>query len=477
MESEDQIDRVVEGGYCIGCGGCAAARPELYQIRFNQFGEYQSFKLPYPYNELPQSPIQTASVCPFSGASANEDEIGKRLFSAHASYHPQIGYYLASFVGSVTIGEFRASGSSGGMTNWFLCQMLQRNLVDAVIHVRPSGGGSHPLFAYAISRQIDEVMQGAKSRYYPIEFSKVMQQVRETDGRYAFVGVPCFVKAVRLLMEQDSLLQSRIKYCIALFCGHLKSTAFTDAVAWETGVSPLDVKNIDFRHKLADRPANRYGVKIECKDGSSLTRPMEGLSTADWGAGLLKYRACDYCDDVVGETADISFGDAWLPRFVTDSQGTNVAIVRNLELLQVIKSGIESEQLDLQPTTPDDVAASQKSGFRHRRYGLKYRLWKKQKAGEWFPQKRVQPTRSGMSRHDRRLFDARLALVELGRIAFREAVEKQDFKVFLERIRPLLDKYRSFYRRLFWARVTARVRRVAERVKARFFVSKRRNIT
>ena len=35
---------------------------------------------------------------------------------------------------------------------------------------------------------------------------------------------------------------------------------------------------------------------------------------ADWGMGIFKLGACDYCDDIVGETADISFGDAWLRR-------------------------------------------------------------------------------------------------------------------------------------------------------------------
>ena len=40
----------------------------------------------------------------------------------------------------------------------------------------------------------EEVLAGAKSRYYPIEMSKVMDFIKNNEGRYAFVGIPCFIK-------------------------------------------------------------------------------------------------------------------------------------------------------------------------------------------------------------------------------------------------------------------------------------------
>jgi coenzyme F420-reducing hydrogenase beta subunit len=472
---KDRIESVVKGGYCIGCGACATARPDLYQIGFNEFGEYQSSQVPRPDGHQDVMSVAGDAICPFSGTSANEDEIGRQLFADHGAYDPEIGYHLKSFVGSVAVGAFRDRGSSGGMTNWLLCQLLEQKLVDGVIHVRPvESAGAHPLFAYALSRSIADVQSGAKSRYYPIEFARVLSQVRETEGEYAFVGVPCFVKAMRLLMREDAVLRRRIKYCVALFCGHLKSTAFADAIAWESGLSPNQMTSIDFRKKLPDRPANRYGVKVDCADGTSLTRPMEGLSTGDWGAGLLKYRACDYCDDVVGETADISFGDAWLPEFVADSRGTNIVVVRNLKVLQVIESGIASAQLDLRPATTKEVVQSQRAGFRHRRHGLKYRLWKKVQAGEWFPAKRVPPTREGISRHDQQLFDARLELTEVSRRAYRDAKEQHDFATFLARVTPLLAEYRSFYRRPWWATAIFRARRIGKMLVKRLVAAGRK---
>jgi coenzyme F420-reducing hydrogenase beta subunit len=45
---------------------------------------------------------------------------------------------------------------------------------------------------------------------------------------------------------------------------------------------------------------------------------------ATWGAGFFQNSACNYCDDVVAETSDIAFGDAWVEPYSSDGRGTNV---------------------------------------------------------------------------------------------------------------------------------------------------------
>ena len=37
---------------------------------------------------------------------------------------------------------------------------------------------------------------------------------------------------------------------------------------------------------------------------------------------MLKYKACDFCDDVFGEVADVVFGDAWVEKYATASAVT-----------------------------------------------------------------------------------------------------------------------------------------------------------
>ena len=80
--------------------------------------------------------------------------------------------------------------------------------------------------------------------------------------------------------------------------------------------------------KDESRPANWYRAHLELDDGSSAAEDWWHLADGDWGAGFFQNPACDWCDDVVGETADVSFGDAWVEPYSSDGRGTNVMVVK-----------------------------------------------------------------------------------------------------------------------------------------------------
>ncbi|MBI1370550.1 MAG: coenzyme F420 hydrogenase [Planctomycetes bacterium] len=382
---------VIDGGYCVGCGACASVAQSPMQVTLNATGHLQASVT----GSDTGAPV--ASVCPFADASVNEDEIGRAIFRAqHTQQSEHIGRYLNVYAGYVVEDGYRQRGSSGGMGSWILCELLKHGEVDAVVHVaqRTPTPNDPRLFAYTVSNTADAVRAGAKSRYYPVEISEAMATVRATPGRYAFVGVPCFVKAVRLLARQDPVLAERIRYCVAIFCGHLKTTRFGEYLAWQAGVKPEEFRDIDFRHKLPDAPANRYGIRVTAeRDGKleEVVKPVGKIYGTDWGLGFFKYKACDYCDDVVGETADIAVGDAWLPRYVQDSEGTNVVIVRNAQVAAMVEAAIADGRLHMDPLAAADITQSQSSGFDHRRRGLAYRLSHTDRKRRWRPRKRVQP--------------------------------------------------------------------------------------
>lgn len=250
---------------------------------------------------------------------------------------------------------------SGGMGTWILSELLNKNLVDAIIHVKPAEGEN--LFKYAISSTSEEILQGASSRYYPIELSEVVKMVKNRPGRYAVIGLPCFIKSIRLLSKQDPIINERIKFCVGLVCGHLKSAHFASMWSWQLGIHPDNLKKINFRNKINNNNASKYGVSVEGNNNGNKTSiispPLNELYGANWGWGFFKYKACDYCDDVVGETADISIGDAWLPEYVKDSDGTNVLVVRNPIISKLIKSARDDNRLYLEDISPEKVVQSQ----------------------------------------------------------------------------------------------------------------------
>ena len=161
------------------------------------------------------------------------------IFSKQAGVHHDqyLGYWLNAYVGYVSADGWRSRGSSGGMVSWLASKMLEDGLVDAVIQVKDGPDPEH-MYTYQVSHNVDELKTGAKSKYYPIEMSEVLSYVREHDGKYLFIGIPCFVKAIRLLCRQDEVLNKRIRYCIGLVCGHLKSDFFAKSRGMGVRCSP-----------------------------------------------------------------------------------------------------------------------------------------------------------------------------------------------------------------------------------------------
>lgn len=327
---------VIVNGYCVGCGACAVPEQSPFKIVMDDYGQYQSALKDTNVFATTQNDYE--KLCPFGSGAPNEDEIGKEYFSETCEYNDQVGYYNGVFAGHVTEGDFRNKGSSGGMGTWVLNELLSKGLVDYVVHVKSETAAEdlHNIpFKYQVSESLEETQQGGKSRYYPIELSEVLKTVRNKPGRYAVVGLPCFIKSIRLLQAQDPILAERIHYCVGLVCGHLKSAHYAQSLAWQMSIAPQELEGIDFRIKDPSQPANRYSTYVKGSSSSKIV-PTNQLFGADWGAGAFKYKACDFCDDVFAETADVALGDAWLPEYVQDSYGTNVVVTRNQDIRQLI---------------------------------------------------------------------------------------------------------------------------------------------
>ena len=394
---------IVASGLCIGCGGCAAGEARMGWDRYGQL------KPRAPRTVMRSPSERLAHTCPFSPAARNEDEIAADRFPAAPVRDPAIGRFEAAYVGHADEGDFRMNGSSGGLVSWVAAELLRRGEVDGVAHVvatDPEADGH--LFRYRISRTEGELREGAKSRYYPIELSDVLREIREIPGRYAVVGIPCFVKAVHLQRAADPVLADRIAATLGLFCGHMKSARMVESFARQMGVDPAEVARIDYRRKWPERPANWYNAELTLRDGRTVNRDWWHLAEGDWGAGFFQNSACDFCDDVTAETADIAFGDAWVEPYSSDGRGTNVVVVRSPMLREMIEQGRAAGRLRLEPVDAAFVIATQDAGLRHRHEGLAYRLtWRRTGL---VPRKRVAPAKTGLPLRRRLVYRMRAAI-------------------------------------------------------------------
>ncbi|WP_210487712.1 Coenzyme F420 hydrogenase/dehydrogenase, beta subunit C-terminal domain [Rufibacter aurantiacus] len=380
---------IVKSGLCIGCGSCVAqANLPDTQMDFDAYGQ---LKPQGPNSWYKRESASFTRTCPFSPGSRNEDYLGAHLFPTAPILDNAMGRFQAAYVGHVSEEDFRMQGSSGGMVTWVATELMRQGLIDGVAHViatqDPQEDGRY--FRYRIARTEAEIREGAKSRYYPIELSEVLSLIREVPGRYAVVGIPCFIKAIQLLRQENPMYRERIQYTLGLFCGHMKSARFVESFAWQMNVPVNQVERVEYRQKDPNRPANWYNAKLTLRDGSSVNRDWWHLADGDWGAGFYMNSACNYCDDVVAETSDISFGDAWVEPYSSDGRGTNVVVVRSPLVDQLVTNAIQAGRLQLEPVDARFVEQTQAAGFRQRREGLAYRLtWPRSGVQ---PRKRVTP--------------------------------------------------------------------------------------
>jgi coenzyme F420-reducing hydrogenase beta subunit len=367
---------MARAGLCVGCGSCAE------RMHWDKNG----FLKPEPQTPVPES---FAQQCPFSPVAPNEDDIAAERLAHAPISDPRIGRFEAAYVGHASEHRFRPNASSGGLTSWIAAELLRTGAVDGVAHVAPTDPATGRHFAYRISRSLEELNAGAKSRYYPVELSAILAEIRQRPGRYAIIGIPCFIKAIHLLRRVDPLIRERVTHTLGLFCGHMKSSTMIESFAWQLGTELRQVQGIDYRIKDETRPANWYRAHLDLTGGDTAEQDWWHLADGDWGAGFLQNPACDWCDDVAAETADISFGDAWVEPHSSDGRGTNVVVVRSKELKLMIERARADGRLALEPVDAEFVVRTQAAGLRHRRDGLAYRLtWRR----GIVPRKRVQPS-------------------------------------------------------------------------------------
>jgi coenzyme F420 hydrogenase subunit beta len=444
--SNSLTSTVLASDLCIGCGICAHLAPGEAAIRFNPNG----FLRPVLNSTAPAPGVfdRLSEFCPMAGVGPDEDRLAEEFCSPDSKRHPRLGHYLACYAGRVTDASVYHRSSSGGVGRWLIATLLEKNIIDAaaVVMPRQHQDAGTALFEYRIATTPAEVLASATSAYYPVEMSGVLDHIRAKPGRYAITALPCFAKGIRTLCMSDPVMRSRITVVIGTVCGHLKSAFYAELLGWQLGVPPADLAGINFRVKIPGCRANEKGVAAYSRNSSNQEFgpvKVQKLYGTNYGEGFFKYKACDYCDDVVAETADVSFGDAWLPQYL--DRGTSLIIVRQRWIQQILESARDAGELAIEPLGADAAAQSQDAGLRHRREGLAYRLYLADQKGEWRPHKRVAAEANHLTERERSIHRCRMKIAELSIQAFSELRLSGAVSDFKRRMAPLLLFYKAHY--------------------------------
>ena len=316
---------------CVGCGICVTACP-VSHLRLGR-NEWNQLEILENENPCLEKCSICMRVCPFSDHSKNEDTLAKELFKETPQSHSVLGSFIQTYEGHHPDESKRWNAASGGLTTYLLDSLLQQGMVDAIVCAARTEGS--PYFKSVVCRSSEEVYAHARSAYAVIHLDTALKEAIEDEQitSIAVVALPCQAKALRNAMQYQPKLRKKLKYILGLVCGQQKSTNFADYLAAKSQVDSLC--SIDFRKKKSGRPNGNFGVSlIGGQRSKSLTFSDYGK---EWSFKMFTLPACNVCDDIFAETADVVLMDAWLPEYQASDKGENLVIVRNKEFDSLLK--------------------------------------------------------------------------------------------------------------------------------------------
>jgi coenzyme F420 hydrogenase subunit beta len=352
------LARVRAGRLCAGCGGCAAVAPAKIGMALAPPGFLR------PVQRAPLTAEEeraVAAICP-----------GLRLEQSAAGRpdDPLWGPHLGAWTGHAADPGLRHAASSGGALSALLVHLLETGAVEFVLQT--AADPANPLGNRTVlSRTAAEVMAASGSRYAPSAPLAGIEAHLGQGRRFAFVGKPCDVGALRALARRDARVDACIPVMLSFFCAGVPSLAGAEAVLESLGTAPGEVAA--FRYRGNGWPG---AAVASLRDGGE--RRMSYHDS--WGGILSKHLQfrCKICPDGTGGFADIVCADAWecdeagYPLF-EEAEGTSLVMARTAKGLALVEGAVAAGRLAVAPFALGRVAAMQ-PGQRERKRALAARL-------------------------------------------------------------------------------------------------------
>lgn len=200
--------------------------------------------------------------------------------------------------------KLRYEASSGGYITALLKELMESREIDGVVTLRRSD--DDPLeYESSILQDINSILESKGSKYFPVSACEKVKDLQNLDGKFAFVGKPCEVQAIRNLTEKDKRYNTKFSLLISLFCHHTPARKATKDLLKSLGVQPEKISSLNYR-------GNGWPgyFRIVDKNGSiCINIPYREVWDNHFSKSIPL--VCRMCQDPFGKFADISVGDAW----------------------------------------------------------------------------------------------------------------------------------------------------------------------
>lgn len=357
------VEAVRASGLCMGCGTCGSVCPQS-AVSMKLHGRTGSY-VPYIDRHRCVQCGLCVRVCP--GASVDFAGLAGKFLRSSIQQDDLIGCFGECYIGHSSLEHVRYQSASGGITTSLLIYALEHDLIDGALVTAMSPASALETKPCIVTTR-DEVIVASGSKYCPSSTNEALRQLLATKGRYAVVGLPCHIHAIRKWQMMDPHLRERVILLLGLFCANNNTYLGTEYFLKQNGIRPAQVSEIRYR-------AEGWPGKIRVALRSGEVRILPRATTEKkWYRKALFASAFHYdfmiprcllCADQTSELADVSLGDPWLPEYrKADQIGSSLVISRTKAGSDLLKEAIRDGAVQLKEVELGVVRRAQNYSFK-----------------------------------------------------------------------------------------------------------------
>ena len=352
---------------CLGCGLCEDVCPtNSIQVKIDN-GEYR----PTVDNSkcLGDQCSRCVKICP--GLGVNLHELTEKVLPQEGAVdNNYIGRYQQLYTGYCTDENIRFHSASGGMVTGVLIYLLEKRIINGAVVTRFSAKDNLTSETF-IANTKEELIAARSSKYCPVSMQGIRKQIREAEGKYVIVGLPCHIHGFRKIEETDKKFKEHVFAYFGIYCSSGRTYNLTDYVLSRRGIGKETIKYFAYRDegclgslvvKYAPQTKVTGSVNSSSPNILSNSERVYKESFGKYYCTLRSFfipRRCHFCVDHFAELADISFGDVHIKPYSNDTIGVNSIVARTVEMNEVLKQAASEGFLRIEGITPDVLNSSQ----------------------------------------------------------------------------------------------------------------------
>jgi coenzyme F420-reducing hydrogenase beta subunit len=287
-------------------------------------------------NESVVLPVLTETPCVMPAVPAQADATNRDTVpgAPDPSTAPYVGRFLGLWCGFAANPGDRGRVASGGMVTTLLATALRSGTIDGAAVSKASFDGAKLGYRFDIVTDPDQLGDYAGSAYYNIPVERHWKQLDRFDGRLAVCALPCHTAILRRRQESGRGL-ANVNLFISLFCGHNNEADLIRFVFEKEGIDERQVASM-----WVERTYLGGSFRITFHDGSQTAFPFRRFNVyrSLW---FFSKQMCRYCDDHLGQAADVSIGDVFLPEYRKRSVKHSLAVARTETGWRVLRAAID----------------------------------------------------------------------------------------------------------------------------------------